>query len=161
MQEIHRLAWELHPAALDDLGLEAALRRYTAAWSEKTGVKVDLHCGGLDTERLPLGIEAALYRVTQEALTNISKYAKARRVSLLLERRSNHLSLIVEDDGVGFDTNAVFRTAGALGKLGLLGMQERIDLVGGTLEIESTSGSGTTVFVRIPCLSSIPSQPET
>jgi signal transduction histidine kinase len=150
MRGIHRLAWELHPAVLDDLGLEAALRRYLTEWSEHGGVAVDFHCDGLDNQRLPLEFETALYRVTQEALTNVLRHAQARRVSVLLERRADHVSLIVEDDGVGFATEAVLQASRAQEKLGLLGMQERIRLAGGTLDIESTPKRGTTVFVRVP-----------
>ena len=150
MQGIHRLAWELHPAVLDDLGLEAALRRYFAEWSEPGNVAVDFHCDGLASSRLPLELETALYRVTQEALTNVLRHAQAKRVSVLLERRAVHVSLIVEDDGVGFEAGAVLEAPGIRGKLGMLGMAERIRLAGGTLDIESAPARGTTVFVRVP-----------
>jgi signal transduction histidine kinase len=148
MRDIHRLAWELHPAVLDDLGLEAALRRYTAEWSENNGVAVDFHSDGMEAHRLPLQLETTLYRITQEAITNVTRHANAKRVSVLLERRPDHVSLIVEDDGGGF--NAGIQASAARGKLGLLGMRERVTLAGGTLEIESTLGAGTTVFVRVP-----------
>jgi len=150
MREIHRLAWELHPAVLDDLGLDAALQQYLAEWSEHGGLKVDFHSHGMADRRLPLEFETALYRVTQEALTNVLRHAQARRVSVLLERRADHVSLIVEDDGVGFAPEAVLQSSGIRNKLGLLGMQERIRLAGGTLELESTPDRGTTVFVRVP-----------
>jgi len=148
MRDIHRLAWELHPAALDDLGLEAAMRQYTAEWSENNRVPVDFHSDDVAAPRLPLQIETTLYRITQEALTNVTRHANAKRVSVLLERRPGHVSLIVEDDGSGFDTG--FQASAAQGKLGLLGMRERVTLAGGTLEIESTPGVGTTIFVRVP-----------
>jgi PAS domain S-box-containing protein len=156
MRSVHRLAWELHPRVLDDLGLEAALRRYAAEWAENSAVPVDFHSDGMETDRLPLELETALYRVTQEALTNVLRHAQARRVSVLLERRADRVSLIVEDDGVGFDTSAVFLASGTRGKLGLLGMQERIRLAGGTIDIESTLKQGTTVFVRVPIEGGIP-----
>jgi two-component system CheB/CheR fusion protein len=158
MQTVHRLAWELHPAVLDDLGLEAALRRYTAEWSENNRLPVDFHCDDMKTGRLPLELEMALYRITQEALTNILKHAGARRVSVLLERRPNLVSLIVEDDGAGFDAATVFQAARSRSKLGLLGMQERVTLAGGTIEIESTPGAGTTIFARIPLESGSPAK---
>jgi signal transduction histidine kinase/DNA-binding NarL/FixJ family response regulator len=148
MRDIHRLAWELHPAVLDDLGLEAALRRYTAEWSENNGMPLDFHSDGVETRRLPLQLETTLYRITQEALTNVTRHANAKRVSVLLERRPGHVSLIVEDDGSGFDTG--IQASAARGKLGLLGMRERVTLAGGTLEIESTPGVGATIFVRVP-----------
>ena len=150
MRDIHRLAWELRPSALDDLGLDLALRRFTTEWSESTGLQLDFHSEGLDGQRLPLELETALYRVTQEALTNISRHAKAKRVSVLLDRRPACVSLIVEDDGAGFDADAVMHSPVAQDKLGLLGMEERVRLVGGAFTIESTRGTGTTVFVRLP-----------
>jgi signal transduction histidine kinase len=150
MRDIHRLAWELRPSALDDLGLELALRRYSEEWSEKSGVPLDFHSDGLDGERLPLELETALYRVAQEALTNVLRHARARRVSLLLERRGSVVSLIVEDDGCGFDAEAMLQAPAAEAKLGLLGMMERVKLVGGSLTFESAAGKGTGVFVRLP-----------
>jgi two-component system sensor histidine kinase UhpB len=150
MRDIHRLAWELHPPVLDDLGLEPALRRYISEWSEQGGVAVDFHCDGLETHRLPLEFETALYRLTQEALTNVLRHAKAQRVSVLLERRPERISLIVEDDGVGFEADSVLQSPSVREKFGLLGMQERIRLAGGTLEIESAPQCGTTVYVRLP-----------
>jgi signal transduction histidine kinase len=150
MRDIHRLAWELHPGVLDDLGLEAALQRYTSEWSSNSTIPIDFHSEGVDTDRLPLELETALYRVTQEALNNVLKHAKARRVSVLLERRADLASLIVEDDGIGFDSDAMLQAAGTQNKLGLLGMKERIRLAGGTFNVESTIDQGTTVFVRIP-----------
>ena len=150
MQDIHRLAWELRPSALDDLGLEMALSRYTTEWSASAGVPLDFHGAGDSGQRLPLEYETALYRVAQEALTNVVRHAKAKRVSVLLERRPGCVSLIVEDDGRGFDAESVLREPATQGKLGLLGMQERVKLIGGSLEIESATGAGTTVFVRLP-----------
>ncbi len=156
MQDIHRLAWELRPAALDDFGLEMALRRYASEWSEQNGVAADFHCHGMETHRLPTELETTLYRITQEALTNVLRHAKAQRVSVLLERRPDHIRLIVEDDGRGFDAQAALKAPGAHGRLGLLGMHERVILANGTIEIESTPGAGTTVFVRIPLESKMP-----
>ncbi|MGB7746530.1 MAG: response regulator [Verrucomicrobiia bacterium] len=150
MRDIHRLAWELHPAALDDLGLETVLLHYTAEWSENNRVPVDFHSEGVEAHRLPLQLETTLYRIMQEALTNVTRHANAKRVSVLLERRPDHVSLIVEDDGEGFDASATIQASMIQNKLGLLGMQERVTLAGGTLEIESTPGVGTTVFVRVP-----------
>jgi signal transduction histidine kinase len=150
MQEVHRLARELRPAALDDLGLPAALRRYAEGWSQYSGVSVDFHSDDIGADRLPPHIETTVYRVVQEALTNVLRHAHAQRLSLLLERRHDHVLAIVEDDGSGFDAEAVMAAPDIQGRLGLLGMQERVGLVGGVLEIESTRGVGTTLFVRIP-----------
>jgi len=150
MRDIHRLAWELRPSALDDLGLELALRRYATEWSETTGVRLDFHSDGLRGQRLPCEAETALYRVTQEALTNVLRHAKAKRVSVLLERRPGWVSLIVEDDGEGFEASAVMQHPIAQDKLGLVGMAERVKLVGGAFTVESTPGAGATIFVRLP-----------
>ena len=141
MRDIHRLAWELRPAALDDFGLDMALRRYASEWSEHNGVAADFHSQGMETHRLPTEVETTLYRITQEALTNVLRHAKAQRVSVLLERRPDHVLLIVEDDGQGFDAQAALKAPGAHGKLGLLGMQERVILANGTIEIESAPGA--------------------
>jgi signal transduction histidine kinase len=150
MRDTHRLAWELRPAALDDFGLEMALRRYADEWAALSGVPVDFHSQGMNAHRLPPEIESTLYRITREALTNVFRHAKARRVSILVERRAEQVSLIVEDDGQGFDAGATLGASTTESKLGLLGMQERATLAGGSLEIESSPGAGTTVFVRLP-----------
>jgi signal transduction histidine kinase len=150
MRNIHRLAWELRPAVLDDFGLDMALRRYAAEWSERCGVPVDFYSRGMEAQRLPPELETTLYRVAQEVLTNVSRHAKAKRVSVLLVRGRGHVSLTVTDDGQGFDAGAALKARGVRGKLGLLGMQERVMLAGGTVEIESALGTGTTVYLRVP-----------
>jgi signal transduction histidine kinase len=150
MRDLHRLAWELRPAELDDFGLEMALRRYADEWAELSGIQVDFHAQNVTTPRLGREVETALYRITREALTNVFRHAGARRVSVLLERRPDHVSLIVEDDGKGFDVAATLQASDTQDKLGLLGMQERATLAGGSMEIESNLGSGTTVFARLP-----------
>jgi nitrate/nitrite-specific signal transduction histidine kinase len=150
MRDTHRLAWELRPASLDDFGLEMALRRYTDEWATLSGVPVDFHSRGSAPHRLAPELETTLYRITREALTNVFRHAGARRVSVLLERRADHVLLIVEDDGKGFDAAALLQVPATGGKLGLLGMQERAALAGGAVEIESNPGAGTTVFARLP-----------
>ena len=144
-RDVEQLVWELRPTALDDLGLRAALTNYVRNWSTRTGIAASLHMSGLLDERLPPHTETALYRIAQEALTNVAKHAGAANVEVMLERRGEHVLLIVEDDGVGFDSAAEQAGRG----FGLAGMKERAALIGATLEIESTAGSGTTVLVRI------------
>jgi PAS domain S-box-containing protein len=139
-KEVHQLALELRPTALDDLGLHTALGNYVEAWSERSRVEVDFHSTGLDGDRLVPPLETALYRVAQEALTNVLKHAQARRVSLILRRSRDQVLLVVEDDGRGLDLEGGLKAAAA-GRLGLLGMQERLALVGGTLAVESTPGN--------------------
>jgi signal transduction histidine kinase len=145
-RDVDHLVWELRPTALDDLGLRAALANYVQNWSTRVGISATLHTSGLMDDRLPSDAETALYRIAQEALTNVAKHARAENVGVILERRADHVLLIVEDDGVGFDPG----TAESPGQgFGLVGMQERAGLIGATLEIESSAGRGTTVFVRM------------
>lgn len=144
-REAHRLAVELRPAALDDNGLWAAVRQYVEDWSARAGVPVDYCPTGSDA-RLPGPVETAVYRLVQETLTNVLKHAAAGRVGVVLGRAADHLHLTVEDDGRGFDPDA----AGAPGRLGLLGMGERVAQFGGHLSVESAPGRGTAVVIRIP-----------
>ena len=150
VDEVHHLAWELRPAALDDLGLHTALQNYTERWSGRSGVAADFHCGGLERERLPPEVETTIYRVVQEALNNVLKHAGARRVSVVVERRRDHVLVIVEDDGRGFEVEEVSFAPGSGRGLGLLGMRERVALVGGALNLDSSPGAGTTARARIP-----------
>jgi PAS domain S-box-containing protein len=155
-REVHRLAMDLRPTALDDLGLEAALANYAESWSERSGVAVDFQSFGPDAARLPSAAETALYRVAQEALTNVLKHAAARRASLLLQRSAGQAVVVIEDDGAGFDPESVAAPAADEGRLGLRGMRERVALIGGTLTVESVPGRGTTVIARVP----LPADPE-
>jgi PAS domain S-box-containing protein len=147
--DVDFLAWELRPAALDDIGLVEALGNYVREWSQYSGIEAQFHTSGMDKERLAPESETNLYRITQEALNNTMKYAKAKRADVLLERRDHQVVLIVEDDGVGFDPKKAMESDGDKG-LGLVGMRERAMLVGGNLEIESNPTKGTTIFARVP-----------
>jgi signal transduction histidine kinase len=146
-RDVDHLVWELRPTALDDLGLRAALANYVQDWSGRVGIAAKLHTSGLLDDRLPPDTETALYRIAQEALTNVAKHAQAANVDVILERRADNVLLIIEDDGVGFDS--VQAGSGQGQGFGLLGMQERAGLVGAMLEIESSAGKGTTVIVRM------------
>jgi signal transduction histidine kinase len=150
MEKTHNLAWELRPAALDDLGLQTALSNYVEKWSERSEIKADFHGHGLNNQRLPPPIETTVYRLVQEALNNVLKHAGANRVSVILELRHNQLRAIVEDDGQGFDVDAVRFAFGEGRGLGLLGIQERLASIGGNLKIESYPSAGTTLVTRIP-----------
>src|SRR6266536_1164020 len=144
LQDVRRLAVELRPKALDDFGLIAALERLVSTFSETTGIAVELE-ETLDEARVPAEVETTLYRILQEALTNIVKHARARKVSIILVRRDGKVTALVEDDGEGFDPEVV-RADG----LGLLGMRERLALVDGRLTLESAAGAGTTLAVEVP-----------
>jgi PAS domain S-box-containing protein len=149
-REIHNLALELRPTALDDLGLHAALVNYAEEWGQRSGIEVDFHSTGYDGVRLPAPIETALYRVVQEALTNVLKHSGARRTSVVLWKSGGQATALVEDDGHGFDADSPPAAPAAERRLGLLGMRERIALIGGTLTVESGHGRGTTVIARVP-----------
>jgi signal transduction histidine kinase len=143
LQDVRRLAVELRPTALDDFGLVAALERLTDSYAEQTGIAVDFEAT-LPEGRLPPDVETALYRIVQECLTNVIKHARATRVSILLTRHGGVVKAVVEDDGTGFDP-----AAGRTGAIGLVGMRERLALLGGRLEVES-SESGTTIAAEVP-----------
>ncbi|HEX8551269.1 MAG TPA: PAS domain S-box protein [Abditibacteriaceae bacterium] len=146
MKTTHRLAWELRPAELDDMGLEAALQRYVEHWSENRGIETDFECNHDGSVRLADCVETTFFRITQEALNNVARHAGASYISVVLNCAHDSASVIIEDDGCGWDTNA----SGSKQRLGITGMRERLALVGGTLEIESEPGQGTTIFARIP-----------
>jgi signal transduction histidine kinase len=154
MEHVHRLAWELRPAVLDDYGLYTALDLYTAQWARRSRIKADIHSTGylIDSkeQRMEPEIESSLYRVVQEALTNVERHSQATQVSVLLERQNDYVRVIIEDNGKGFDLEAVLNRPLRQRRLGLLGMRERVSLVNGTLTLESVPEQGTTVFARVP-----------
>ncbi len=143
-RELHEAAVRLRPTALDDIGLGPAVAELVAQWSARAGVAAEFQTTGLDGDRLPAGVETALYRVVQEALTNVARHARARAVSVTVGRTGGEARAVVEDDGDGFDPDA------GTTRLGLAGMRERVELVGGALEVESAAGAGTTVIARVP-----------
>jgi signal transduction histidine kinase len=151
-RDVHTLALDLRPTALDDLGLEVALSNYLEGWSTRWQIAADFHCHGLKGLRLASHIETTIYRIAQEALTNVVRHAAADNVSLLLERTDDRIVAIIEDDGRGFDVEAKMKNPLKEQQLGLLGMEERVALVGGSLTIESGPQLGTSVYVRIPIL---------
>jgi signal transduction histidine kinase len=144
LQDVRRLAVELRPKALDDFGLVPALERLVDTFREQTGIEVDLE-PRLGEARLPSDVETTLYRITQEALTNVVKHANAKRVSIVLTRRDGSVSAVIEDDGRGFAEGQ-----GSGNGLGLLGMRERVALVDGRLTVESSPGAGTTLSIEVP-----------
>jgi signal transduction histidine kinase len=148
--EVGFLAWELRPAALDDLGFVAATRNFIAEWSRHYNIPAELHAGNLEARRLSPEVETNLYRITQEALNNICKHADPKSVNIVVEKRKNEIVLVIEDDGKGFDPGNPPPSHERGRGLGLVGMRERAALVGGTLEIESNPDAGTTIFARVP-----------
>ena len=144
LQDVRRLAVELRPAALDDFGLEAALERLTAGFAEQTGLKVELE-SRLQDDRLPEEVETVLYRIVQEALTNIVKHAQASRVSIVITQKPGAVGAVIEDDGRGFDPDQSVD-----GGIGLIGMRERVALLDGSMTIEAAPGKGTTLVIEVP-----------
>ena len=144
LHDVRRLAVELRPKALDDFGLVPAVERLAETFAEQTDVDVHVQAA-LGDDRLPAEIESALYRIVQEALTNVIKHAQASTVSLVLTRKGDAVAAVIEDDGRGFDP-AEAREDG----LGLIGMRERIALLRGRVTVESSETGGTTVAVEVP-----------
>jgi two-component system, NarL family, sensor histidine kinase DevS len=146
LQDVRRLAVELRPKVLDDFGLVPALERLTESFGEQTEIDVRFQTA-LGDERLPADVETALYRIVQEALTNVVKHAHARSVSIVLARKPDTVALVIEDDGRGFDP-----TTTREGGFGLEGMRERVGLLDGKLQVESGAAAGTTIVaeVRLP-----------
>jgi signal transduction histidine kinase len=145
LQDVRRLAVELRPKALDDFGLLAAVERLADVFSEQMAVETDVEAQ-LGAERLPSEVETALYRIVQEALTNVVKHARASHVSILLMRKERSAVAVVEDNGVGFVADG----AGSGDGLGLIGMRERLALLDGRLQVESTPERGTTIVAEVP-----------
>lgn len=146
LEDVHNLARQLRPSVLDDLGLAEAITRYVADCRARSGLTIDVALAGMDESRLTPEVETALYRIIQEALTNVIRHAAARTASIYLERRGRCVRAIIEDDGCGFD----FATIPAEGHLGIHGIRERAELLGGTLVIESEPGHGAALYVEIP-----------
>ncbi len=148
-EEVRRLAWELRPAALDDLGLERAVAQFLDEWSSRYGVSVEFHFG-LGAERPLPEIETTLYRVLQEAMTNVAKHAHADHVGVLIEKVDNQIRMVIEDSGRGFSPADVGKGAASRTRFGLLGMTERVTLAGGSFDVETAPGRGTHLFVILP-----------
>ncbi len=150
VREVGRLARGLRPTALDDLGFPAAIEAHIGEIGRAHLLKVDLHMDGFDTRpRMPTRVENHLYRMVQEALTNVIKHARATAVSIVLRRSENSVLAIVEDDGTGIDTADATRT-GPHDELKLASIRERAALLGGSISIESVAGHGTTIYIQVP-----------
>lgn len=150
LAEVRRLAWGLRPSVLDDLGLVTALERYTEDFARTRGVAVALETVGLEPERMPAAVETALFRIVQEALSNVARHAGAHQVRVTLQRHDGAVALLVEDDGHGFDPARPAAAATAARGLGIHSMRERAAVHGGTLTIEAAPGRGTRIAVEIP-----------
>jgi signal transduction histidine kinase len=147
VDDVGRLARGLHPSVLDDLGLVAAAQRQVADFTASYGVAAEFRGEGIGARRLPPLVQTTAFRILQEALTNVARHARARAAGVELKLEETALELVVRDDGVGFDAGRTLRDAPGLG---LHGMRERVALLGGSVEIESSPGHGTVVRARTP-----------
>lgn len=145
---LHKLAVNLRPASLDHLGLVTTLRQYIAEFNRQYNLPVDFETVGMDDIRLPIDLETALFRIVQESLTNVVLHSQATRVDVLLSLHNHHMVTIVEDNGIGF----LEGSSSLEDHLGLFGMRERIEMLGGTFMIESSPGKGTTVKAEVPAI---------
>jgi PAS domain S-box-containing protein len=148
---LHRVAWELRPASLDELGLATVLADYVSEWGVRSGIEADFICTDALLDTLPEELRTTIYRVVQEGLTNIAKHATGSTcVSVVIERMATELRVTIEDNGAGFLPEVCSSLGpGPAAGLGLAGMRERVALIGGKLEIESSS-EGTAIFVNLP-----------
>lgn len=144
---LHKLAVDLRPASLDHLGLVTALQQYIREFSRQYGIKVEFEAVGMQTGRLPVDVETALFRIVQESLTNVVLHARASRVDVLVSQRAGRVAATIEDDGIGF----IPGSPPLEDHLGLFGMRERVEMLNGRFTLESSPGKGTTVNVEIPC----------
>jgi len=146
-QELHSLAVNLRPASLDHVGLVSAIEQYITEFRKQYGLKVEFETAGMQNRRLPSAVETAIFRIVQESLTNVILHAQATQVDVVINRKGGALIAIIEDNGVGF-----FPSVATDGDhLGLFGMRERVEMLGGSLTIESEPGKGTTVRAEVPC----------
>lgn len=151
--DVDFLAWQMRPTALDDLGIVAALDYYVRQWSKNFKISAEFDADRFGTTEVAPEVGANIYRIAQEGLNNIYKHARATKVNIFLEMVDDFAVLIIEDNGIGFKKHRRNLAGDRFKGMGLIGMHERAALVGGTVEIESAAGAGTTVFARFPVLS--------
>jgi signal transduction histidine kinase len=143
--DIRRIAHQLHPANLDHLGLAVAIRTHSQEFSEREGLLIQFTAHQVPAQ-IPPEIASSLYRIVQEALRNVAKHAGETSVKIRLAGDSKHLSLSIRDYGIGFDKHSIRHKGG----LGLIGMQERVRLVGGEFSLETRPGRGLAIMIRVP-----------
>jgi signal transduction histidine kinase len=149
INDIRRLTLDLRPSSLDYLGLVDTVRLYSRSHLEALGIKVQFESSGL-SQRLDPVVEVALFRIIQEAINNITKYAEAHSVKIKLESKDQKIVVLIEDDGKGFDAEYILNNRNERKSLGLLGIEERVTLLGGTFSIKSQIGQGTRLTIAIP-----------
>jgi signal transduction histidine kinase len=147
-RDVGRIASQIRPISLDGVSLQNACLQLLADWKERSALDIDVHVS-IGSQKLPALIETVLFRALQEAITNVVKHAKATRAGVILQALAHNVQLVVEDDGAGLPYGDSGIDASSP-RLGLLGMRERLALVGGSLEIESVPGKGTTLLINVP-----------
>ena len=148
-QDMVDLVWQIRPASLQGLDLKSACEQLVVEWTGRSDLAFDLHIS-MGAQKMAIPVQATLYRILQEAVTNVVKHAHATRIGVIIRIAWQEALLIVEDDGCGFIENDAASERQFSSALGLRGIRERLDLVGGTLEIESSPGRGTTLLARVP-----------
>ena len=154
LQQVRNLSIDLRPSMLDDFGLVTTLQWYIDRQAQCAGFVPKLHTEALQI-RLPSDLETTCFRIVQEALTNVVRHARAKNVHVELRQSDTELELIIRDDGIGFDVSAAMKRASRGASFGLFGMQERIRLIDGEIEINSKPNHGTTILARFPLASSM------
>lgn len=149
IQLVRDRSMDLRPALLDDFGLVPAIRWYVERHAARAGFKVELNADP-HMARVPTGLETACFRIIQEAVTNVMRHAKATEIDIDIENTSDGVRFSIRDNGVGFDVSAARRRALLGGSIGIAGMQERVEFLGGTLDIASAPGTGTHIEVFLP-----------
>jgi signal transduction histidine kinase len=145
VKSVRKIATELRPSILDDLGLIAAMEWQCGEFEKKSGIKVNFACNS-SIDSVPVNFNIGLFRILQESLTNIARHAAAKQVMVSLDMEKPAVTLKIKDDGCGFDIN----TIGKKKTLGLMGMKERTIMMGGVYEIDSQPGNGTTITLKVP-----------
>lgn len=148
LQDVRRIIFDLRPMSLDDLGLIPALSRYIESLKERYNLEVEINCTG-QRRRLNSLVEVALYRLVQEALQNTIKHANASKIVINLEMDAEHISAVIKDNGVGFDAENYLKEPRP-DSYGLIGMKERLEILGGQLSVRSYPGEGTELLAMLP-----------
>lgn len=151
LEEVHELSVALRPSVLDDIGLMAALQRHCRLFAGRSGIQVE--CAGAgheDDGRLPAEVELTIYRMVQEALTNAVRHGEATEVKVRVQRDAAGVTTTIRDNGSGFDARDWQKRCGTAGRLGLLGLEERVALLGGRFSVESSTGQGSRICAEIP-----------
>ncbi|MBF0240072.1 MAG: sensor histidine kinase [SAR324 cluster bacterium] len=155
MDHVKTMAWDMRPPILDDYGLGLAVNRYVQGIRKLHPLTIDYQYEASSQEKhLPDAIEVSLYRVIQEAFRNILRHSQATQVSMVIWHLKSEIVLMIEDNGIGFDTNLLYQLPGK-DYLGIIGMQERIQLINGTLRLDSGPDQGTVLKIRVPLPSTI------